>query len=269
MIRSGRRCFAVFRGSLAEANHFFINTWCRHEDNEANYSRQLLEQLHGLMDRRVDGIILWAHLAPLYTEHVDELKLGHLPVVTIDHRLSFADSVETDEGELAFLAADYLLGKGHRHIGQLAWQSSYNWAQLRRRNFEQRVGQCADANCRTVEAATIDEVPKRFFELLEAEPGLTAVFACSDHVARKIYEAAEEMGLRIPDDISVLGAAALDFSAWMRPGLTTIRQRGLEMGRRAAEIVMDRSLGTLDDEGPQRITVGCELVERESVRDCR
>ncbi|MHC4749762.1 MAG: hypothetical protein ACYTFW_07785 [Planctomycetota bacterium] len=58
----------------------------------------MLEQLYCFIDRRVDGIILWAHLALLCTKLIiEDLEMRNLPVVTIDHELPFADTIETDE----------------------------------------------------------------------------------------------------------------------------------------------------------------------------
>ena len=114
---------------LAAADHVYINVWCPHENGNTSYGKTLLKQLHRLIDRRVDGIILWAHLAPLYDGRVvEELRARDLPVVTIDHELPFADSVETDEQHGATLVAEHLLRLGHRHFAHVAWSSLYKWA---------------------------------------------------------------------------------------------------------------------------------------------
>ena len=101
-------------------------------------------------------------------------------------------------------------------------------------------------------------------ELLSVEPRPTAIYACSDRVASIIYETVYQMGLRIPEDISIVGFADLEFSRWMRPGLTTIRQHAAEAGKTAAKMVISRAEGIFKDKEPKRLHIGCELVVRGS-----
>ena len=92
----------------------------------------------------------------------------------------------------------------------------------------------------------------------------TAVFAATDILARKIYEAAAELKLRIPEDLSVVGFANNDFSAEMNPPLTTVRQMGYEIGSKAAQIVLDRSNGVLTSRTPVHERMPVELIVRQS-----
>ena len=249
---------------LAACNHVYINAWCQHLQEEGSYGPLLLEQLHRLIDRRVDGIILWAHLAPLYSEHVEELEVRNLPVVTIDHELPFADSVTSDEELGARLVASHLLGLGHRHIAHLAWENSYRWAHLRRECFERAVVRSGGLPCLTVEACSYEDVPAATKQLLSAHPRPTAIFACSDRVAELVYETAGSMGLRIPEDLSVVGFADLEFASYLRPGLTTVRQNGRLIGETAARLLVDRSGGEMKGAAPEHVRVKCEFVERGS-----
>ncbi len=250
---------------LASANYVFINAWCPRENGHISYGKMLLEQLHRLIDRRVDGIILWAHLAPLYDGRVvEELQARDLPVVTIDHELPFADSVENDEQHGAALVVEHLLKLGHRHFAHLAWSGLYKWAQLRRFFFEQRVAKEQGATCVTMSTEDDDEVESLVRKLLETKPRPTAIFACSDRVAKLVYDGVYRMGLRIPEDVSIVGYADLGMAKWMNPGLTTIRQHGAEMGAAAARLLVERSQGKLTDTEPRRIRIKCELVERDS-----
>src|SRR5262249_3780426 len=93
----------------------------------------------------------------------------------------------------------------------------------------------------------------------------TAVFAVSDHEAQFIYQAAHELGLSIPRDLSVVGFADLDFAETMIPPLTTMRQNPQEIGRSAAKLIVDRINGIIaDDAKPTTIKVDAEFVPRES-----
>lgn len=247
---------------LTAANHVYINAWCELEQEDDSYSHILLKRLHDMIDRRVDGIILWPHLAPLYPEHIEELEARDLPVVTIDHELPFADTVETDEESGAVQVARHLLELGHRRFAHLAWDDSYKWAQLRRQFFEQTVAH-SDSTCLTITAKQDEDVAIVTKKLLSTNPRPTALFACSDRIAQLAYETIKEMGLRIPEDISVVGFADLEFSRWMQPALTTVKQNGKEIGKAAGKLLIQRSEGKLEGE-PKRIRVKCELINRAS-----
>jgi DNA-binding LacI/PurR family transcriptional regulator len=90
------------------------------------------------------------------------------------------------------------------------------------------------------------------------------VFCVTDHEALYIYEAAAKLGLRIPEDLSVVGFADLDFAASLRPPLTTMRQRPKDIGRRAAQLILDRLDGDFADHPPTTIRVGADLIVRGS-----
>jgi len=99
-------------------------------------------------------------------------------------------------------------------------------------------------------------------ELLRLEDRPTAVFAGNDLQALGLYEAARELGLRIPDDLSVVGFDDLPAARWVGPPLTTIRQPLGEMAGAAARIVLDLARGRKP--AATRIELATELVVRSS-----
>ena len=85
-----------------------------------------------------------------------------------------------------------------------------------------------------------------------------------------VYEAADELGMKIPGDLSVVGFADLDFAATMDPPLTTMRQKPHEIGRLAAKLIMDRIDGIMpDDDAPTTIKVAADLIVRNSTAEPR
>jgi LacI family transcriptional regulator len=105
--------------------------------------------------------------------------------------------------------------------------------------------------------------------MLKENPDLTAVFCVTDHEAKDVYYAASELGLKIPEDISVVGFSNLDFAARMSPPLTTIAQKSVEVGAHAARLVVERVQGKIIGTAPHTIKVPCELIERNSTARCR
>lgn len=99
--------------------------------------------------------------------------------------------------------------------------------------------------------------------LSDREPGFTAVIASNDEIALGAMRCLQEQGLRVPLDISLTGYDDIAVSGWIQPGLTTVRQPFLEVGRRAAQLLIT-SIEGQERSGPLRELVTPVLVNRES-----
>jgi DNA-binding LacI/PurR family transcriptional regulator len=97
----------------------------------------------------------------------------------------------------------------------------------------------------------------------------TAIFTATDVMAMKAYSAAAALGLRIPQDLSVVGYADFPFAADLVPPLTTVKQDPYQMGRMAAEILLDRILNRSPSESPRRLHIAPELLIRQSTGPAR
>ncbi|MBX3425277.1 MAG: LacI family DNA-binding transcriptional regulator [Pirellulales bacterium] len=262
---------------LESADYLPITVWvgdCQEFPHFEKEEEQGLRQISRLLDRRVDGLILWPSFAVAYYEHFREFIERRVPCVVIDHEFSedrIADSIETDEQRCARTVAEHLLSLGHRRIACLsaretAWQA---WAVRRRASFEAAVHEIAGLD---VSIWRLNQWGTNGLEvaaeILSLDPRPTAVFCVTDHEAVYVYEAAERMGLKIPSDLSVIGFADLDFAAAMHPPLTTMRQRPKEIGRRAAQLILDRLDGDYGDSPPTTIRVAGDLIVRASCSPC-
>lgn len=226
----------------------------------------MLKQMHRLIDRRVDGVILWPRVSEVYGAHLDELESRNLPVVTIDHELDFSDSVITDERLGAELVAQHLYQLGHRRIAHLSGHQEWTWAKLRRRYFEEALSAYPDVTyILQVGSDFVEEIPPLIRQMLEKKP--TAVFSFSDWAAFEIYKVAAEMGLRIPEDLSVVGYSDSNkFTQLIPPPLTTVRQKSRQIGIEAARLLMERLRGKEKSSKRVRTVIDCELVIRKSTR---
>ena len=246
----------VWIGSLGDMPHF--------EKDEADG----LRQINRLLDRRVDGLIMWPPFSVAYYHHFPEFVERRVPVAVIDHYSTVADSVETDEEQATAVVAEHLLGLGHRRIACLSSREtpSQTWAVRRRASFEEAVRRYPDATIKSwrlnAQGTNGREVAR---DLLTDDLRPTAVFAASDHEAAFVHDAAVELGMKIPNDLSIVGFADLDFAATMDPPLTTMRQKPHEIGRLAAKLIMDRIDGLVaDSDEPTTIKVAAELIIRNS-----
>jgi LacI family transcriptional regulator len=88
----------------------------------------------------------------------------------------------------------------------------------------------------------------------------TAIVAANDMIALGVVQQALDQGLRVPEDISVVGFNDFDFSSWVRPSLTTVRIPAAAMGRRAVEVLIEAEAGTI----PDVPVFPAELVVRDS-----
>jgi len=256
---------------LAAADHVFVNVWTAHHGpgprQRHGPGMDELEQIHRLVDRRVDGVILWPPFASLFQEHVQEFSSRNLPVVTIDHQLPAeyrADFVGSDEPSGGRLVAEHLYALGHRRFAHFAGSSTSSWARSRRQAFEDALKELPGTTCFTIEGPVGDAAPGivQAREILNREPRPTAVFAATDLFAKVVYRAAAEKGLRVGQDISIVGFSDDDFAAEMMPPLTTVRQNFNEMGRRSLLLLLEQiESGT---RAPVRETVPPELIVRAS-----
>jgi LacI family transcriptional regulator len=258
---------------LASADYLPITVWvgdCQEMPHFEKDEDEGFKQISRLLDRRVDGLILWPSFAVAYYDHFRELLERRVPVAVIDHEYSedqIADSIETDEAACARAVAEHLINLGHERIACLssreaAWQA---WSVRRRECFVQAVEDLGGGEVKSwrLNAWGTDGVEVAR-EILSQSPRPTAVFAVTDHEARYLYEAAAQMDLQIPQDVSIVGFADLDFAATLRPPLTTMRQRPREIGRRAAQLILDRLDGEMLDSPPTTIRVGADLIVRKS-----
>lgn len=99
-------------------------------------------------------------------------------------------------------------------------------------------------------------------QVLEREPKLQAISCSSDGFAQGVLVEAASRGLRVPEDLAVCGFGDADFAAHLLPSLTTVHVDGAEIGRRAAQLMLDRCNGTAIEQPV--VDLGFRIVERQS-----
>ena len=229
-----------------------------------------LEQIHRFIDRRVDGIILQPSGHDVSDAYLHEPLERNIPVVTVNRAVSqtrFIDYAGTHDELGGRLAAEHLYALGHRRIACVSRRGAGSEMALRVSGFRDFLDSQPDAVCSPVPVAFPDQdvmdcAPLR--QLLSTTDRPTAVFATMDPLAPGLYALAAELGLSIPGDLSVVGFADLDYARFLSPALTTLRQDGQEIGRRAARLLMDRLDERVAKDEVRRVRVEPELVVRGS-----
>lgn len=219
-------------------------------------------------DVAMDGVLVYTCTPS--TAGMEWLAKRALPTVAVDQHV--ADGVPTiniDDRSGARAAAEHLVGLGHRRVGILTLQPDDPEADPDD-NFpsQQRVLGWTEP----LRAAGIDPIVvastftptsaayEAALDLLQREDRPTAVLCFSDMFARGVLRAAETLGLRVPDDLSVVGFDDNPLAATSHPPLTTVRQDVTAKGRAAVEAL----LATMDDRPPEPIVLPTELVVRDS-----
>lgn len=221
-----------------------------------------------LRERRVDGIIFVGTTER--RESVDRLLADGIPVVVMDRQLGHADvdTVLVDNRWGALAACRHLIELGHRRIAHAAGHQSTRTGQDRHEGYREAL---EEAGIAYDPAAVVwgDFTYESGFRvgqvLLGRYPRPTAIFAGNDLIALGVIRAAEEAGIAVPDDLSVVGFDDIQMSAVVRPGLTTVRQPAREMGRLAMAMLLERISGKAAGPGRRHVSQP-ELIVRGTTR---
>ncbi|MGW3117192.1 LacI family DNA-binding transcriptional regulator [Streptomyces sp. NPDC001107] len=222
--------------------------------------------LDKLIARGSSGVLF--NLAELTPSQYAWLDTHRIPYVLIDPVLEPPPgvvSVGAANWQGGVTATEHLLSLGHERIAVIAGHQRKMCSSARVAGYRSAL---ASAGVRHrpeyVKHAGFDEsvAHRRMLDLLDLPEPPTAVFVCSDHMALGVYKALAARGLRVPDDISVVGFDDLPESRWVAPALTTIRQPLSEMAAGALHLLVrmmagDRLEGT-------RTELSTRLVERAS-----
>ena len=171
-------------------------------------------------------------------------------------------------GEVAggHAATDVLIRAGHRRIGYVNGEASMEASRHRLRGYRQALATAdlpfdpdlvREGNWQPISGYDATR------ELMNLKSPPTAVFCANDLMAVGCYEALHGLGLRIPDDVAVMGYDDREIAQHLHPPLTTVLLPHFEMGSIATEILLDAASGSLSR--PRQIKVECPIVRRGSV----
>ena len=255
----------VVRGIDSEASKLnydmVISTTHQRLDREKAYISQLTSGI-------VDGLII------MLPQNIDEwltpLRQRNVPYVLIDHEsgLGQGNIIRTANRRGAVKGTNHLIKLGHTRIGLIAGTQSVQSGRERVEGFRQAFAEHQlDVDESLILQGDFDEISgyECGLELLKMASRPTAIFALNDEMAIGVYRAAEELGISIPDQLSVVGFDDIPEVKYLRPNLTTVHQPKREIGKRATQLLVEM----IEDKGEkerelQTITLDTELIERQS-----
>lgn len=211
--------------------------------NDSGRERNLLESM---FEQHIDGL-LYIHAGHDNSDHTTALHNPPKPVVFVDRDVSGQPSVATDNYAGGRLAARHLVGLGHRRIGIIAGDRHVRNVQQRLEGFQFELEQHnIKINGKHVITGTQSFETGLDIQLLMISPEPpTAIFATNDIIAVGAWHKLNDMGLRVPDDVSLIGYDDIFMSQWTIPPLTTIRQDKRELGRQSVAALI-RAIQTKD-----------------------
>jgi LacI family transcriptional regulator len=198
------------------------------------WERRHLSRLGGTL---IDGAVM---VTPTVTDIV-----ASVPVVAVDPHAGRADlpTVDADNLTGGYLAGKHLLDLGHVRIAMLTGRRDLMSAQLREQGFRAALAEAGlphDEELFLPGNYDPDIAEKSAYDLLSRADRPTAIFAANDATALITFEVAQRLGIDVPGELSVVGFDNVPDAAMSTPGLTTVEQPIREMGRRAAQLLLDR-----------------------------
>ncbi len=172
--------------------------------------------------------------------------------------------IVTQDSEGGAAAARHIVSLGHTRIGHIRGLAAFRSSHERLRGFREGLAEAGlELDERLVIEAgyTFASGHKAGLELLQQEARPTAVFVGNDEMALGLYQAAKDLGLRVPDDVSVVSFDDTPIAARVEPAMTSVRLPIRDMGRRAAQLLMLEK-GTAVTE--EQVSFVPELIVRES-----
>jgi len=201
------------------------------------------EAINLLLAKRVDGLLI----TPVQDKDDDIKNLieANIPFVVVgrDFENIKVDAVYNDEVKGGFLATEYLIKKGHKKIALINGFLHKSPAKGRLEGYKKALKKyrvSLDNSLISVGDINIEDGYERTKQMLEKNLNFTAIFAYNDMMAFGAMQAIKEKGLRIPEDIGLVGYDDIPFSSLISPVLTTIRLEKQELGVESVKLLFSR-----------------------------
>ncbi|HSV31998.1 MAG TPA: LacI family DNA-binding transcriptional regulator [Atribacteraceae bacterium] len=236
-------------------NHYSVIFCNSHENHEEEKRAMFL-----LMEQRIAGMIV----IPVEKSdlNIDIIKSAGIPITFLARYLKTygGSRVIFDDYHAGYMATSHLVKKGHKKIAHIAGSPGTSCTEDRLEGYNkalERSGIPVDPTLIFYTNSMLEEGKKATLDLLNMTKDVTAIFAYSDFVAFGVIEAIQELGIKIPQEMAVVGCDNTRLSKIV--GLTTVSFEKINMGKMATSILFDhieytRKNGKMSDENKVRIS---------------
>jgi len=231
----------------------------------ANTSENIDSVVDEILDYQVDGII--AASVSMSSELSDRCRTANIPMVLFnrsqdDPSMSAVTSANVAGGRKV---AEFLLAAGHGKIGYIAGWEGASTQRDREAGFVEGLDRAGvKLHARTVGNFHMDQARKATLEMFASDPS-EAVFVANDHMALGVMDTLRfELGLRVPEDVSVVGYDDVTMAAWPSYNLTTVRQPANRMVAETVDVMLSKIQNI--ETPPRKIEIDGPLIVRGSAR---
>ncbi|HIF5856442.1 substrate-binding domain-containing protein [Vibrio parahaemolyticus] len=236
--------------------------------NTEGDNERMRQSINTLLQKRVDGLILMC--SSLEGERIDVFeRYPDIPVVVMDWgpMLFTSDKIQDNSLRGGYLAVKYLIDCGHTEIGCITGPLIKHQAQMRYEGYKRAMNEAGlefNANWIIESDFECEGGYQAFKKMAERGTLPSSIFVSNDMMAMGVINAANELGIKVPDDLSIIGYDDIHIAKFMSPSLTTIHQPKYRLGQAAVETLVRR----LDDKSNEAQVVQLEptLVIRNSVK---
>jgi len=254
----------IIRGiEVTAANHGYLVLIgdCAHQNQQEKTFIDLI------ITKQIDGMLLLGSRLP-FDASIEEQR--NLPPMVMANEFApelELPTVHIDNQTAAFDAVNYLYEQGHKRIGCIAGPEEMPLCHYRLQGYVQALRRCGimvDPQYIARGDFTFEAGSKAMQQLLDLPQPPTAVFCHSDVMALGALSQAKRQGLKVPEDLSIIGFDNIDLTQFCDPPLTTIAQPRYEIGREAMLLLLDQMQGQHVGSGSR--LMDCELIIRGSTR---
>jgi LacI family transcriptional regulator len=221
-----------------------------------------------LRSYHIAGLLIIPAAGADISGHLRAYASASVPVVCIDRVPDGwkGDAVLVANAEGAYLATRHLIQMGHKRLAVIAGPLKLTNAAERLKGFMRALNEARIViEPEYVQEARFDTASgyQAALRLLQMLPRPTAIFACNDLMAFGVLQAARELNLRCPEDLSIAGFDSLEFTKFTDPSLTSVYQPGYQLGATAARLLLQRVDGMQFP--AKKVLLPTELKKRNSV----
>ncbi len=229
-----------------------------------------IDIVQSMFSNRIDGLIISIAMQTSTFEHLKLFRKKHIPLVFFDRAVPEieTDKIVVDDFAGGFRVTQHLIDQGYNRIGHLAGPQNLTTYFDRKNGYIDALhknGIPFDESLIHINKLTSDDGILAVKQLMSLPDPPDALFCGNDTTALSAMIYLRDLGMRIPEDVGIVGFSNEPFSKVVSPSISTIAQPGFEMGQKAAELIIRKIENK--ERTYQTITLPTELIIRES--SCR
>lgn len=239
------------------------------QSNES-YAKEM-ENINTLVTSRVDGIIISLSSETKTSDHLEKIRDHQIPFVQFDRVIENikANCVVNDNFQGSYEAVNHLIAQGYKKVAHMGGDFNASIFKNRFKGYKKALkeaGMTENKKWIFQNAITRQNAYEKTCKLLSQKDFPDAFFCSSDLAAHGILLALNEKGIKVPEEVGIVGFANEPFTKYIQPSLSTLNQFGTELGMSAASVLLD-DIGKDENDNthkPQKILIKPQLLIRES-----